>query len=293
MAMIGELVVPDELRLLFAELVRFNNYRQNGGVVKNGHLLNKYQKQDIAGRSLLPEIRDIWYNMSSSEQNDWKLAAAQNGQRAWNLFVQDTSYRIKWGLSGIATPNLFHQYKVGKMEINAPANGARLVQYHPIKYWKMQKVPGTKSLYVDVAVEERLQLPLTLEISYKTQMTAQSGSARIRYYAQIFSSYQGRDIETEVGIDIPLSTDWARQTITATEVLGVARSYNLWLEFVDCRGEFWWDNTVARHTGTNYARDPRCSDVNNTLTRINYQIEKSWEEEFLPNGSAFDSVYPL
>lgn len=291
MAMIGELVVPPELEKLWGELVRFNNYRQNGGVVQNGHLLNPQQKRDVAQRSFLPIIRQKWAELSTEEQEDWKIAAAQNGQKGWNLFVQDTSYRLKYDLPGLATPNILHQYKVGKMVIAAPANTARLVQYHPVKYWKLEKVPGTKALYIDVAVIEQLQLPLTIEISYKSNMVAQSDHAKIRYYAEIISSYQGRNIITEVGFDIPLTSDWARQTIEATEVLGAVRSYNLWLDFIDVRGEFFWDNVVSRHSGTNYARDPRCTDVNNQLTRVNYQIEKSWEESFLPVGAAFDSVY--
>lgn len=58
------------------------------------------------------------------------------------------------------------------------------------------------------------------------------------------------------------------------------------------RGWLEWDNVLAKHTGTNYARDYRCTDVNNELTSVNYQIEKSWEEQFLPSHTAFDSVYP-
>jgi hypothetical protein len=91
---------------------------------------------------------------------------------------------------------------------------------------------------------------------------------------------------------LTLRSGWQRQTVALTEALGVVRSYNIYLEFVDVRGWLEWDNVLASHTGTNWARDYRCNDVNNTLTRANYQIEKSWEEEFLPVGCAFDSVYP-
>jgi len=123
-------------------------------------------------------------------------------------------------------------------------------------------------------------------------MIGVGAGAQIRFFAKIISNYQGRDVETEEGFTIDLSTGWNRADITIAEVVGVARSYNLYLEFTDVRGVFCWDNVTAYHTGTNYARDFRCSDVNNNLTRTNYQIEKSWEEEFLPTGASFDSVYP-
>lgn len=292
MSTIGALDIPEELLVLWRELIRISSPRQWGAVAKNGHLLNPEQKRAVSQRSLLPEIRDLWNNLTYEQQLDWKSAGLQSNQKGWNLFVQDTSYRLKYGLPGLAIPDELHQYKAGKMEINAPATSAKLVQYHPYKYWKLQKVPGTKALYIDVPVIEELHLPLTIGLSYKSNMVATTDHAKIRYYAQITSHYQGRDIITEINIDVPLESDWARQTAFTAEVLGVARSYTLWLEFIDVRGVFYWDNVLSEHSGSNYARDYRCNDVNNTLTNVNYQIEKSWEEIFLPTGTAYDSVYP-
>lgn len=291
MAITGALDIPPELAGLWGELVRQSSPRRYGSIARQGHFTNPQKKRAVSQRSLLPEIRDLWNALSDSERLDWKNAATNSDQKGWNLFVQDTAYRLKYGLSGLATPSDLHQYKVGKLEILAPADGATLVQYHPNKYWKLQKVTGSKALYIDVPVYEHLQLPLTVGLSYNTNMVATSGSGKITFYAKIISHYQGRDITTLQAIDIPLSSAWSRQTTTATEVLGVARSYELWIDCVDVRGTFHWDNVLSSHSGTNYARDYRCNDVNNTLTRINYQIEKSWEEVYLPSGAAFDSVY--
>lgn len=291
MALTGYLEVPEELLILFRQLVRVNDAQRYGSVAKQGYVPNPAQKLKVTTKSLLPEIATLWAGLTTEQQNAWKSAGSQTNMNGWNLFVQDTAYRIKFGVSGLAVPSDYHQYKVGKLEINSPANGALLAQYHPAFYYKLQKVPGTKALYNDVKITESLTLPLETGLSFACDMVPFGDDPVARFYAEITSSYQGRNILTEVGFDIPLQTGWTRETVTATEVLGVVRSYNLWLEFNNVRGEFWWDNVLAHHTGTNYARDFRCIDVNNELTRINYMIEKSWEEEFLPNGSAFGSVY--
>lgn len=292
MAIVGGLDIPDELIALFRELMRVSDTFKHGSVAKHGHLLSKQKKLDVSTRSLLPQISELWAGLTTEQKADWLTASTESGMRAWNLFVQDTSYRLKYGITGLATPSVYHQYKVGRLEINAPASSAKLAQYHPETYWKLKKVVGTKGQYEDVKITERLALPFVFGLSYRAGLTATTGTPIAKAYAIITSSYQGRDIETQAEFDIDLSTGWKRSTITVSEVLGIVRSYDIYLDFVDVRGYFEWDNVECTHNGTNYARDYRCSDVNNELTTYNYQIEKSWEELLLPTGTAFDSVYP-
>lgn len=292
MALIAGLEIPPELLLLFQQLLRVNDQRRYGSIARKGHFLSREAKLKVSTRSLLPQISAYWAGLSTDDKNDWKAAGDASNYNPWNLFVQDTAYRLKFGISGLATPSILHQYKVGKLTIAAPASQALLIQYHPISYYVQHKIRGSKALYEDIKITEQLVLPLTVGLSFKTDLTATSGSPIAEFYAQIYSSYQGRTIQTKVGFDFDLSTDWDRQTIACTEVIGVARFYDLFLHFVDVRGDIYWDNLLANHTGTNYARDARSTDVNNELTRSNYQIEKSWEESILPNGAAFDSVYP-
>lgn len=291
MAIVNGIDIPDELLKLFNDLVRVVDPRRYGTAGFNGHLLSPAAKNKVSQRSLLPQISAYWASLTTGEKNAWKAAGDEMSYNAWNLFVQDTAYRLKFGLSGLATPSTLHQYKVGKLQITAPASAARLAQYHPISYYVSRKVKGSKALYEDVKLTEKLVLPLTVGLSFKSALTATSGTPIAKFYATIISSYQGRNINNTCGFDIPLTSDWQRQTAICTEVIGVVRSYNLYLTFTDVRGQFYWDNLLAEHTATNWARDFRSTDVNNELTRANYQIEKSWEEELLPTGSAFDSVY--
>lgn len=292
MAQVGTLEIPPELAEAFAKLLSATSARRTGAVRKHGYIPSRAQIVKLTTRSLLPQIRDLWNNLTTSEQAAWKAAAAVTSMNGWNLFVQDTAYRIKYGLPGVATPSLLHQYKVGRIQIETPAQAVRLAQFHPRKYYISKKMPGKTTQREDVAIYEPFQLPLTIGCSFRSNLVAVTDAPKARFYAIVYSSYQGRTIESEVGFDIPLESDWQSQTATITEVIGVGRSYNLWIDLAGVRGWFEWDNVVSLHTGTNWARDKRCLDVNNEHTTLNYQIEKSWEEQFLPAGAMFDSVYP-
>lgn len=291
MALTGTLDVPPELKALFDKLFRPVEKRRYSAVATKGHLLSPVKKRAIATRSLLPDISALWLALSSGQQLAWKVAGAQTSYNGWNLFVQDTAYRLKYGLPGLAVPSTFHQYKVGKIVVSGAAKRVKLVQFHPSQYYKMKKIVGTKAQYEPIKITESLVLPLEIALSYKTELVEYGGTGTARFYAEVTSHYQGRNIQTVVGFDMELSSGWARQTALVSEVLGVVRSYNLTIELDNVQGAFYFDNVLARHTGTNYARDYRCNDVNNNLTDINYMIESSWEEQFLPLGAAFDSVY--
>lgn len=292
MAKIGALVVPPELLDLWNRLFTVSDNRVHGAVRKIGYLKSRSKVVNLTTRSLLPQIKSMFNTLTVDEVNAWKSAAAVSSQNWWNLFVTDTSYRIKYGLPGAARPSLLHQYKVGRIEIAAPANRAKLVQYHPILYYINKKMRGSTTIRENVAITEKLALPLTIGLSYESNLGSSGASPKAEFYALIYSSYQGRTIETKIGLNLNLSQSWTSATAIATEVIGVARSYNLYIELTDVRGDFEFDNIIARHTATNYARDKRCNDVNNELTRSNFQIERSWEELTLPAGAAFDSIYP-
>lgn len=292
MAQVGYLEVPPELKALLAALISPTGNRTTGAVRKAGYLPSRAQVVRLTTRSLLPQISELWAGLSLAEQNAWKIAAAASSMNGWNLFVQDTAYRLKYGISGLATPSPLHQYKVGRLELSGAADRALLAQYHPPTYYVNKKMRGDTMLREDVAINEKLTLPLVLATSYRAALTPTKPDYKARFYAIIYSSYQGRTIETEAGFDFDLETGWTRETASCTSVIGTVRSYNLWIDLDGVRGYLEWDNVAAIHTGNNFARDRRCTDVNNELTRTNYQIEKSWEEQFLPAGASFDSVYP-
>lgn len=292
MAQTGALEVPPELVELFHKIVSPSDTRRTGSIRKHGYLQSRAKVLSLTNRSLLPRIRDIRDSLTPDQIQAWKTSAEAGRQNWWNLFVQDTAYRLKHGIEGIAKPSPLHQYKVGRIETAAPAERVLLTQYHPRKYFVNKKVRGNTTLREDVPVYENFQLPLKIETSYRSNLAPTRPDGKARFFAVVYSHYQGRKIETELAINFDFSTGWTRASATINEVIGQAIHYQLYIELDGVRGAFEWDNVVSMHTGTNWARDWRCTDVNNELTRVNWQIEKSWEELELPYKTAFESVYP-
>lgn len=258
----------------------------------NGRIIPARRKSSISTRSLLPQIRDIWASLTPTEQQAWKDAAAAASYNAWNAFVQDQSYRLKNGIGGVATPSIYHTYKVGRINVSEPNTNFKLEQIHPIEYFKMAKVRGTKSQRVPVSIIEQLLLPLEIGLSYRTDLTAAGPEPYARFYAEVTRSYQGLDLLEKLTIDIPLSSAWSRQLATLADVVGSARWYSLFIELNDVSGFIEFDLVRAFHSGTNFARDFRCTNISSGFSNYNYQLPASWAADAPAAGVTFGSVYP-
>lgn len=292
MARSGFIDIPPEMQAYYDKLMQFFNRYENAGTrVKNG-IIPKKKKYLVPARSLLPTCGEYWQALDTTAKNAWKSAGAETNYNGWNLFVQDTCYRLKYGIEGLATPSLLHQYKVGRMQIESPGSKLVIEQQHPIEWYFLKKIPGTKSQYYEQVVTEKLQLPLTIGLSYRSDLTATNDSPIARFYVIITSHYQGRNITTQENIELDLSSEWTRETKTVTEVLGVARWYSLFIELRNVRGYIEFDNLESNHTGSNYARDFRCNNIDTPLSNVYFQVSKAWESIETSTGADFESVYP-
>jgi hypothetical protein len=258
---------------------------------KNGlptrKLVNRLKRQE-----LLSQIGLLWRAFDSTQKDAWNAAAAACGMVGYYLFVQDQSYRIKYGIPDTATPSLLHQYKVGRVVIEAPDSQFRITQIHPQSYFIYKKVTGTKSQYNPVPVTEDFALPLDISISYKSDLTAVGGNPYAKFYAIVFRNYQGRTLPSACVCDLDLTGDWATVSNTITDVVGMAVGYALYIEINDCTGELQFDNVRAEHNGQNWVRDASCNSVDVSFTKQYAQVPRNWTPEILENNSFFDSVYP-
>lgn len=293
MAKITYLTVPPELEALYWQCLqsgdRFTVPRIR---VKTG-LLSKRKKLNLAQRSFLPQIRDIWVRFTPEQQAAWKTADFHNQKHGWRSFVADQTQRIKLGLTGSVTPNAYHQDIVGKIIIESPATELKIIQPHPFVYWTKKAVSGKKNMYTLVKVTERLTLPLNIGISFKSDLVATGEGAFAKYYADVLHFYQGQNLHTYLEVDCPLVSNWTRDENTLSDVLGFAVSYNLYIHLYNVQGEFHFDNVVAEHTSQNWARDILCKNVSQDFTGAFYQVPKHWSAITMPSGSAFYSEYPF
>lgn len=237
-------------------------------------------------------IKVFWAGFSPAEKLAWHDCDPRIRQNGWQMFVADQSKRIKGGLEGVATPSSLHQDLVGALVIEAPAEELKISQLHPGSYYTYTKVIGTKSQYQPVFVTEAVYLPLKITINYKADLTSTGAGSFAKFYAIVEHFYQGQTLETTLEINIPLSSAWATQNITLSNVLGEVVGYNLYLHVFKARGVLLFDKPKAEHSAQNWVRDPYCKDISKTFTRAFKQIPQNWVAVTLPTGAAYNSYYP-
>ena len=275
--------------------------------------LSRERVKGVTVKSVMVALAPIWAAMSPTGQAAWVAAGTVSKLTGWKMFVQDTAARIRAGVAGYATPNILYQSNVGHIEVVAPATGLKIEQAHPNVYYVLKKIAGTKAQYSPVPVSEPFSLPLTIGIAWHTALTAVSGGstasefggvqyggaeygtpasgAGARFFCNIISSYQGRDIVTPVEIDFGLNDAWQSATATLSTVLGTPRYYEAFIEVYNARGDLYFDNVNISHDGENWARDPLCNNISQEFTHAFIQVAKHWAPVDIADGAQYGSMY--
>ncbi len=254
-----------------------------------------YGRKKIAGltrRSYLPAISVIWRTFNDALKADWKAAGTERGVTNWQAFVADQAKRIKFGIPGEATPSTLHQDLVGLIYITAPAEEAKIAQYHPAQYWISQKVQGKKRMYEPVSVTEALGLPIEISINYKSNLISTGPGSFAKFYATVRHSYQGQNLTTDLTLNIPLIGGWANLDEILSSVQGEVQGYDLYIHLNKVTGTLHFDNPKITHSSQNWMRDPYCKDISKSFTRAFYQVASSWQVITMPTGASYNSAYP-
>lgn len=245
----------------------------------------------LTQKSLLPLCSQIWDSFTLETKNAWNVAGQVIGQSGYKLFVQDKVLREQNGLSGESIPNVLYQTYVGKLQIESPANILKITQAHPQQYWVSSPVHGKKGMREPVLVRENFALPLELQIAIKSDLQSTGVNFRARFFAIVYSLYQGNTIENVCEINFPLSCDWQKFSAIITKVLGKPQGYTLFIELYNVRGVVLVDNIVAEHSGMNWCRDSKCRDLDQNFTKAFYQVPKHWTALEISDGCFFGSEY--
>ena len=283
--------IPPELIDLYRKGLKPDDRFTIPRMRRNDTLLTRQRIKGLTAKSLLPQIAILWHAFSDAERLAWQTASDETNMNGWQLFVQDQTIRIKNKLAGSATPKITHQSWIGQIKLGGTAKQIKLAQYHPHNYYIRKKVYGIKGLYYPLMITEDFALPLDLQISYKSNLTIAGVNPYAKFYASVWHSYQGRDLNTEVPISFDFSKDWETLTASLSTVIGYIVSYTLYIEINDLQGSLFFDNVKVVHSSQNWARDPYCKNIDQQFTKQYYQVPKHWAGEILPVGAEFDSVY--
>ena len=294
-------MTSDESDLYFKGLQSGDRFAY-GKIIRKAQPPSRVKIKGLTARSLLPSVAASWNALTTLEKLAWNAAGRVAGFNptqknpnatiaGYRLFVQDQCLRLEYGLPGVSTPSLFAQYKVGHIQISPPATLISLIQMHPNAYWIKKKVVGSKSMYESVKVTEFLSIPLTIQLNYKSDLVACGPNPYAKFYAKIWYSYQGIDRYYNLNIDLDLQSDWKAASAIQTAAINQLVGYDLYITLNDVQGDLYFDDLKSTHDGQNWVRDPNCNDINETLTKIWYQIPKAWAALELPVGASYNSIY--
>lgn len=213
---------------------------------------------DLVAQSYFPTIAAWWNALTDVQRARWTSAGQYSGQSGWDLFAQDTAYRISNAIAGLGEPHLMHQFKVGHIKIEAPATG----------------------------IEIRLEIPYSGNSDVSCYFNAISNLVSLGNPHEA-TCYLDFEMEDEYGWEwfqeeFPFYNyaawdwfgdyyDWSGMKI---------RNMRLTIKIVNMRGDLYFDDVLFLVNDTNFAYDPNCDT-----------IETSWHIVNVPAGASFQSVY--
>jgi hypothetical protein len=281
---------PEQLELYYQGLQTGDRFVFNT-IRKKVDLLSKKRKKGLTQKSYLPIIAEAWNLLTELEKQSWSNAGAEMNLNGYRLFVSDKSARIINELPGNAIPSLLHQSWVGNLIIESPASEIKIIQLHPRSYWISRKVSGKKGMYEPVLVTEDFALPFKISLNYKSELEIVNGENFAKFYAVIWHSYQGANIQTSLEISLGYNDDWVHREIELNNLAGYVVGYDLYFHLKGVRGNLYVDNVKSIHSGQNWVRDTFCKDIHQDFTRAFWQIPKHWAGVILPQGAWYESIY--
>lgn len=258
MASVEDQNVPPE----YAELYNKNLTTRPGWwgvkVDKKYEIFRTRNFGDLIEQSYFPTIAEKWNGMTQTMRDRWTWAGQYSAQSGWDLFAQDTAYRIANGISGLGEPHWGHQFKVGHIKIEAPAS----------------------------AIEIKLNLPRfsanvpEFLFNYCCKLSSVGAGSYARVYFNFHIQYDEEDYWDSFYWDISwvgawdLIYDWL-------DVYGadISESY-LTIKFYNMRGNLYFDGLVILCDDVNIVDDWQCN-----------LIEGVWLPVSVPAGASFQSVY--
>jgi len=255
-------------------------------------LISRARREQLIRITYFFYAADLWREKTAAEKQAWYDAGQKSGLNGWQLYLKDKVYRVINNIPGDAVPSIYHQYFVGHIKIEPPASEIVITQKHPYTWWEWYKKPGRKKMYSKAKVTERLTFPFKIAISRKTNLTSVAPLSYCYLLARINHFYDGKLFYTMYPIDMPLVSDWDYQEKIISPPGGYVGTYELQIRLNNVQGEIWFDNIIAEHDGTNYARDPYCDDITREFFDEWFNVARNWEPTNVPDGALYESIYP-
>jgi hypothetical protein len=259
MSIVTGLDIPPENYELFRKACDINQSFGRERIEKKAVVYRTRNFSSLIERSSFQSISNKWDLLSSLERSAWEDAGYWANMSGWDLFQQDTLYRINNGLAGTATPSEYHQLMVGKLTIEAPAESCIIRQN-----WNMGM--GGTFYYM-----------FNFQASF-VSTGAGSYMDTFFYWSEIDEWDEVYYWEENVGLWNTDTWDWWDDGYGDTDGYTL---YYFEIVIYKYRGILYFDGLVFNHEDENIARDWQCNDV-----------DPNWVKTFFPVGCKLETVYP-
>jgi len=253
-----------------------------------------YRKRNLrvlAAQSQFDPCASLWAGLSEAAKTRWDNAGAVCGLTGWELFFQDTTYRLLNNLPGLASPSVLHQYKVLKWIIDDQVQAHSINQVHWRNRYNRNRIPGSKKAYIWEVVEEFFAPPLTIEFNYHADLEAKDAGSYFK--ACVFGNGYVGGVPTYFGAcyDLDLVTGWKQFSQAYSPAVDTIYYYYLALYANRLEGIACFDNFNFEHDAQNWAFDPFCDNVKDKYAKDGYGYRKAFEPSTYQDISKFDSAY--
>lgn len=251
----------------------------------------KRRIKDFIDASPLDSCAYIWDLLSTPTKDAWGIAGAYCGLTGWELFVQDTTYRIVNDLVGIASPRSKHQYKVMMCDMGSGNYPLSISQYHEPEYTLKTKNVGQKNAYTWLDIEEDITAPLTVSFNYSADLV-EVGPTLSHYIDVWFQGKKdGATASDSFQENLKIDTGWITFSKNFTPDLDTITRYRVEIYIFKYTGIIMFDNFSFEHDGEDWAIDKYCNDVREEkYTHAGYKYP-AWKTGAFPDPMIHNSVY--
>jgi hypothetical protein len=264
----------DNLKLLMANLDNFHilpeqrELFEKSVVVRDGFFGTKADKKNIVYRkrnfvnliaqSNFPDVAERWNALPQSVKDRWAQAGEWSFQSGWDLFAQDTNYRVANGILGVGEANIFHQFKVGHIHIESPATAISIYQ----------TIFAPFDTFFDMS------------INYCNRLVSTGAGSYAKMFLNIYVDEEWTQYWTSEELDLTDSGWWDYvQDSYDFEGVTILQMY-VSIEIHNMTGDFFFDGVSLIRSDVNLLNDYNCNN-----------IENIWRPVSVPVGASFKSVY--
>lgn len=291
MAKTGEITLTPAEEELYLKALRIENRYTSPIVNKKDITYSRRSFKELVAMSKFEECAILWEQEAESLKTAWDNAGAVCGLTGWELFLQDTTYRLENGLVGTGSPNLLRQYKVLKIGLNSAAIALSADQWHSSPYYLAVRNEGQKNAFTPVEITETPSFPFTWGFNYQIDITKKYAYSAA--YARLYMI--GREAGSVVSqynyMYFPLVSGWTQFEEVVDLGWDEFYYYYLRLYFYYCDGTVFIDNLRFEYDSQNWAIDKNCDLARPVYRGALAECRPPWYTGGVSPADFFDSVY--